>query len=284
MQTTETLDDAARRAVTALVGRVAEADGVSPLNDSATLVVDGERDGEFLLAHSDGDLAGLAVVDAREQTVLVAVDPAHRRRGHGTSLLRAALAAHPDHAVWAFGTSPAAAALARSVDLRPVRGLLKLGRALGDERVSGVPEGYRVTTFSPDDAEAVVAVNAAAFAHHPEQGRLTVDEFTSLTRQPWFSADGLFLARRADDVAGFHWTKRHDETTGEVYVLAVHPDHGGAGLGRVLLETGLAHLADVGCTRVVLYVEEAEERVVALYRAAGFEEISRDTSYRLKDA
>lgn len=284
MQTTETLDDTTRAAVRDLVDRVGRADGVPPLNESAQLVVDGERDGEFFLAHSDDGLVGLAVADARERAVLVAVDPGHRRRGHGTALLRAAMTAHPDHSVWAFGTSTAASALARAVGLAPVRGLLRLGRPLGDEPVSGVPEGYRITTFSRDDAEAVVAVNAAAFVHHPEQGRLSVAEFTSLTRQAWFSADGLFLARRADEVAGFHWTKRHDDTTGEVYVLAVHPDHGGVGLGRVLLETGLAHLADIGCTEVVLYVEQSEERVVALYRAAGFEQISLDTSYRHQDA
>ena len=81
-------------------------------------------------------------------------------------------------------------------------------------------------------------------------------------------------------MAGFHWTKRHDATLGEVYVLAVHPDHGGAGLGRALLTAGLAHLHSAGCENAELYVEASEERVVALYTATGFRTLSVDTAYR----
>lgn len=270
-------------AVLSLADRAGAVDGVRPLNESAELIITGQRPGEVLVEEVDGEIAGYAVVDSRESTVILAVDPLHRRRGLGTRLLTRALAAGPDFSVWAFGTLPAAEAFAAAVGLEPVRGLLKLGRDLGEEPLGEVPEGYRVTTYSPEDAEQVVAVNAVAFAHHPEQGKLTVEEFLGLTTQPWFSADGLFLARRQDDVAGFHWTKRHDDATGEVYVLAVHPDHGGAGLGRVLLETGLVHLERIGCSRVILYVEAAQERVVTLYRSAGFTTLNLDTSFRRKD-
>ena len=211
---------------------------------------------------------------------MVAVEPARRRQGIGTRLLTAALAAHPDYSVWAFGTLPAAERLAARLSLVPVRRLLRLERNLGDEQVTPPPEGYRITTYSPRDAADVVAVNAAAFAHHPEQGRLTLEEFLGLTRQPWFSPDGLLLARRGEELAGFHWTKRHDAEAGEVYVLAVHPDHHGGGLGRSLLEAGLAHLARIGCHRVLLYVEADQERAVLLYRSAGFEQAAVDTSYR----
>ncbi|NHB85488.1 hypothetical protein G7085_15025 [Tessaracoccus sp. HDW20] len=69
----------------------------------------------------------------------------------------------------------------------------------------------------------MVAVNAAAFVHHPEQGRLTVDEFDDLTRQSWFDPAGLLVAKRDATVAGFHWTKRHGGGLGEVYVMAVAP-------------------------------------------------------------
>ncbi len=88
------------------------------------------------------------------------------------------------------------------------------------------------------------------------------------------------MAHQDDEVAGFHWTKRHDATLGEVYVLAVHPAHGGAGLGRALLTAGLAHLHSAGCENAELYVEASEERVVALYTATGFRTLSVDTAYR----
>lgn len=272
-----------REAILTLADEAAAADGTSPLNESAALIVAGERPGDFHLSHEDGLLTGFAVADPRERTVVAAVRPSHRRRGIGSRLLAAALEAHPGHSTWAFGTLPAAAALAEHLGLAPVRGLLKLGRRLGDEAVGPVPEGYTIRPFAEEDAAAVVAVNAAAFAHHPEQGKLTLDEFRALTRQDWFSADGLFVAHHGPEVAGFHWTKRHDGETGEVYVLAVHPEHDGQGLGRVLLETGLAHLAEIGCTQVVLYVEADQERVVRLYNSANFNQVNLDTSYARKD-
>lgn len=273
-----------RAAVQDLVRRIAEADGIPPTNESADLVISGHRPGSFLLAESDGTLVGVAVVDARDATIQAAVLPAYRRRGHGTALLREALAAYPRYSVWAFGTRTGVPVLARKLGLAPARALLKMARPLRGEPAPTVPRGWTIRAFRPDDADGVVATNAAAFAHHPEQGKLTRAEFDDLASQSWFSAEGLLVADRGEgdtSVAGFHWTKRHDEATGEVYVLAVHPDHEGQGLGRTLLEAGLAHLESVGCTRVILFVEASEERVVAMYRSASFETINTDTSYQL---
>jgi mycothiol biosynthesis acetyltransferase len=253
-------------------------DGFSPLNDSARLVLDHDRPGTVLTRQD-----GFAILDDHDDTILVAVSPPARGRGIGTSLLADAVAARPGHAVWAFRTLPAARAVARKLGLRPVRELLRMERPLAGIAATPAPTGYRIDPFTPADAEGVVAVNRVAFAHHPEQGRLTVDDFHALTRQSWFDAAGLLVAHRDDQddhVAGFHWTKRHDALLGEVYVLAVHPDHGGAGLGRALLTAGLLHLQSVGCEDVELYVEASEERVVALYTATGFRTASVDTAYR----
>ena len=266
-----------------LVDRVEEADGVRPINESAELVLDGHRPGSFFAVEEGGHVVGLAIIDARDATIQVAVAPQHRRRGYGTSLLQAGLDAHPHHSVWAFGTQPGARGLAAALGLTPARELLKMARPLGAEVVPTIPDGWHIRAFDAADAEGVVAVNAAAFSHHPEQGRLTLDEFQDLTQQPWFSAEGLLVATPDDegsDVAGFHWTKRHDDTVGEVYVLAVHPRNSGHGLGRALLEAGLSHLSTIGCTEVVLFVEASEERVVEMYRSASFVTSNTDTSYR----
>lgn len=266
-----------------LIARIGHHDGVRPTNESADLVIAGHRPGQFILATQGDEVVGFAVIDARDETIQVGVDPDHRRRGHGSALLGAALRAHPEHTAWAFGTGPGAGELAASMGLHPTRQLLKMARPLADEPSPVVPDGWIIRGFRPGDAEAVVATNAAAFTHHPEQGKLTVEEFRDLTRQPWFSAEGLLVATpedATDDIAGFHWTKRQDDTTGEVYVLAVHPQHAGHGLGRVLLESGLAHLASTGCTEVILFVEASENRVVQMYRSASFVTSNTDTSYR----
>lgn len=272
-----------RTSLETLIEGIARSDGVRPTNESADLVIAGQRPGHFILATEADEVVGFAVIDARDETIQLGVGGQHRRRGHGTALLGAALRAHPDHSAWAFGTLPGAEELAASLGLHPVRQLLKMARPLAEEPSPVVPEGWVIRAFRPEDAEGVVATNAAAFEHHPEQGKLTVEEFRDLTRQPWFSAEGLLVATpvdATDTIAGFHWTKRQDDTTGEVYVLAVHPERSGHGLGRVLLESGLAHLKSTGCTEVVLFVEAGEHRVVQMYRSASFVTSNTDTSYR----
>jgi len=250
-------------------------DGVSPLNESGTLVVEGKRAGR-LYEHEHA----AAVADLRDGTIMLAVHPEHRREGRGTALLTEVLAHHPDLTVWAFGSLPGSAELTAKLGLVPTRTLLRMARSLPAD--DEAPADARIDHYRPADAARIVEINAKAFAHHPEQGRLTLAEFEDLTTQPWFSAEGLLVAREGDEPVGFHWTKRHGGGLGEVYVLAVDPAHGGKGLGRALLAAGLRHLHGQGDTEVELYVEESETRVVSMYRAAGFRIAARDTSYGRK--
>lgn len=273
---TPTMQEALRR----LIADITEHDGVSPINESGSLCIEGEREADFFFMGRRSDPHGFVVCDARDQTLMGGVHPDHRAEGMAEELLGEALAAHPDYSVWAFGTRPGTAAVAKRLGLTPVRALLRMERSLGAVDEPVLPDGYEVSTYTPEDAEAIVAVNAAAFDRHPEQGKLTVREFVQLTEQPWFDPAGLILVKKAGVLAGFHWTKRHGDALGEVYVIAVAPGHEGRGLGRYLLAEGLRHLADQGDQRVQLYVEESEERVVAMYRAAGFDVVQTDTSYR----
>ncbi|MBB1508521.1 mycothiol synthase [Tessaracoccus sp. MC1756] len=276
-----TLTPTMRDALRGLVDAITEHDGISPVNESGSLGIDGVREADFFFMGKRKDPYGFVVCDERDGTLLVGVHPDHRREGIGTELLTEALRAHPESSAWAFGTLPGAPELASRVGMRAVRSLLRMeSRADYSQPITGpLPDGYTLDTFTPADREQVVAVNAAAFAHHPEQGRLTVAEFDDLTRQPWFDPRGLFVARQDGDVVGFHWTKRHGGGLGEVYVMAVAPEHEGRGLGRVLLEAGLQHLARQGDDRIQLYVEGNQERVVAMYRKAGFEIVQTDTSF-----
>ena len=285
---TQTMQDALR----GLVAEITAHDGISPINESASLGIDGLRDADFFFMGRRSDPHGFVVCDERESTLQVGVHPQHRRQGVATELLTEALRTYPSFSLWAFGTLPGAPELARRMRMVATRELLRMERDLSPTLLEPVPgaerpdrvernETYEIGPFMTGDREQVVAVNAAAFAHHPEQGRLTVEEFDQLAAQDWFDPDGLFVAHAADgEVAGFHWTKRHGGGLGEVYVLAVAPAHEGKGLGRALLSRGLRHLAAVGDARVQLYVEAAEQRVVRLYRNAGFEIAQTDTAYR----
>lgn len=263
-----------RAAARELLTAIEAADGISPVNESGALIVDGQRPGVVLLGEH-----AVAVLDPREGTAMLGVHPAHRRRGLGDALLAEVRRREPSAALWAFGTRPGATELCARHGLVPRRELLKMSRPLETSLVPSRAPGYDITGYRETDAEAVVEINRIAFAHHPEQGLLTIDEFRQLTAQPWFRADGLLIARRDGQAAGFHWTKRHGGGVGEVYVLAVHPRHGGSGLGRALLENGLAHLAAQGDHTVELYVEADQPRVVEIYRRAGFEVVRVDTSF-----
>ncbi|GAA4891228.1 mycothiol synthase [Tessaracoccus lubricantis] len=281
---TPTMQDALRR----LVAAITEHDGISPVNESGSLGIDGVREADFFFMGKRSDPYGFVVCDERDGTLLVGVHPDHRRQGVGTELLQEALRAHPGSSAWAFGTLPGSRELAARVGMRPVRELLRMELPVSARpaptAAPGLPAGYTLDTYAPADREQVVAVNAAAFAHHPEQGRLTVAEFDDLTRQPWFDPTGLFVARHDGDVVGFHWTKRHGGGLGEVYVIAVAPEHEGRGLGRVLLDAGLDHLTRQGDDRIQLYVEGDQKRVVAMYLKAGFGIAQTDTSFERAQA
>lgn len=278
-----TLTPTMRAALKRLVADITEHDGISPLNEAGSMCIDGTREADFFFMGSRSDPYGFVVFDERDATLLLGVHPAHRCEGVGATLLTEALRAHPDSAVWAFGTLPGGDALARRLGLSPVRALLRMERPLRSDEPGGkYPEGYRILTYTPERAAALLALNAQAFAHHPEQGRLTAQEFDVLTRQPWFDAAGFFILLHGDDVVGLHWTKRHGDGLGEVYLIAVDKAHEGRGLGSAMLAHGLAHLAAEGDHTVQLYVEGDQDRVVRMYQNAGFRITQTDTSYRLE--
>ena len=68
---------------------------------------------------------------------------------------------------------------------------------------------------------------------------------------------------------GFHWTKQHSPSLGEVYVVAIDPEAQGRGLGRALTLAGLHHLAARGLDEVLLYVESDNAPAIAVYSRLG---------------
>ena len=153
-----------------------------------------------------------------------------------------------------------------------------------------VPDGVRIRGFEPSDEKALLEVNATAFAHHPEQGHMTHEDFTERTSESWFDPAGPAARRpgRPEDAGqppllGFHWTKVHsdeDPPYGEVYVVAVNPKAAGRGLGTVLTRAGLAHLRDQGLDSVLLYVDGDNAPAIAVYSGQGFHVERTEAQYR----
>jgi mycothiol synthase len=274
-------------AVLALARDAAAADGSEPLSEQFRLSVRSrEHDGVVhLLAHSpDGALVGYAQSrsgDGPASAELV-VAPSARRKGVGTALLGSL----PDGIrVWSHATGDTesvASAFAAASGLVAVRALHVMGRSLVDgpswPAVMLDPR-YAVRSFEPGrDEDAWLALNAAAFAHHPEQGSMRRADLDQRMAEPWWDPAGLILVVEADHpdvLAASHWTKVDPPggDVGEVYVVAVSPDRQGQGLGRAVTVLGLDHLRSLGLDRVVLYVDEDNVAAVRTYRALGFEDV-----------
>jgi mycothiol synthase len=273
----------------ALWSRAEAADGVGAVSEAFRLAVGPAREGVVhLLRHADDDaVVGYAQVAAASTSDAVAelvVDPPARRRGHGRALLDAALA-EGARSVWAHGMLPAADALARAAGLVMTRSLHLMRRPLTDaDAVNPVlPQGFSVRAFEPGRDDATwVALNAAAFARHPEQGRLTVADLHERMAQPWFDPAGLLLVIEdaTGQVVAFHWTKV-EGASGEVYVVGVDPAHQGRGLGGPVTRLGLAHLARAGLREVELYVDGDNTAARRTYERLGFTDAAVDGQYTL---
>ena len=264
-------------AVRALAGAAEAADGAPPLSEQVLLHL--SDPGNHLLAHDGGGLVGYASLDADGGAELV-VAPDARRRGTGRHLAEALLARSPALAVWAHGEHPGAAPLATALGLRPVRVLHLMSRPLADPLPPvALPPGTALRPFVVgQDEQAWTALNARAFASHPEQGRWGVEEVLLREREPWFDPAGFLLAERDGALVAFHWTKV-EGGVGEVYVVGVDPSAQGGGLGRAVVLAGLHHLQDRGLPTVVLYVDDDNTGARRLYEGLGFVTASRDVRW-----
>ena len=276
--------------VLALVGAARLADGVAPLSEHGLLHLRYDGTGDFIAA-ADGDIAGYAYLDppsARgeegEITGELVVHPDRRRRGLGRALAGELTATAGGHVLrlWAHGALPAAAARARAAGFERVRALWQMRRPLREPLAQPVlPAGRTLRTFVPgQDEDDWLSLNGRAFAKHPEQGGWTRHDLELREREPWFDPGGFFIAERDGQMAGFHWTKVHDPTLGEVYVVGVDPAEQGSGLGRALTLAGLGHLRDRGVAEAMLYVDEDNVPAIRMYEALGFTRATVDAMYR----
>ncbi|OLB81705.1 MAG: mycothiol synthase [Actinobacteria bacterium 13_2_20CM_2_71_6] len=277
-----------------------DADGAYPLSEHVVLHVrrGGDEPAIHLYVRENGQLVGYAHVDTTDliegASAELVVHPMFRRHGLGRALVVAATAAAAEHdpagrlRLWAHGDHPSASALALSLGFRRARVLYQMRRSLYAPLENPVlPPEVTLRAFRPgEDDERWVALNARAFADLPDQGRWTLKDLRVRMAEPWFDPAGFLLAERHDELVGFHWTKAHGnaghdhDPIGEVYVLGVDPSAHGLGLGRALTLAGLRYLRNRGLDQAMLYVDEANERAIALYQKLGFARWSTDVSYQ----
>lgn len=274
------LDDVDVREVEHLIERVYLADGHRPIDEHRWVdAAHGGRSefaGLVLTEEGHDHLVAYAQVTRGEQSwaIDLVIDPHHRYDaliiaprllGAAVDLIAEEGGGHVHY--WVYEPNEAHTRIANLVGLAPGRDLWQME----------VPLPLAETTdlitrpFVPgQDEEGWLEVNNAAFAWHPEQGGWTLDDVRQREDEPWFDPDGFLLHERDGRLAGFCWTKVHQEPpVGEIYVIAVHPDFTGQGLGRALTVAGLTHLAGTTDTGM-LYVDADNTPAVKLYEDLGF--------------
>ena len=273
------LGEAERQAVLGECVAWSDVDGKEALPEQAILALEAGAAAHHLLGTIDGTLVYAQGQPTGGSLEFVAM--ADRLPGE---LVEAALGCAEDSglplAIWTRHVSAASRAPACRLPLSVDREILRLCGPLGEPTTPDLPAGVSISSFQPGiDDDEFLDLNARAFAGHPEQGAMSASDLSLRFRQPWFEAGGFLVLRLADRMVGFCWTKVHRNPwgdIGEIYVIGVDPEHEGRGLGRLAVTAGLDHLARLGLSEAMLYVEAANEPAIGLYRSLGLTETWRD--------
>ncbi|WP_183086145.1 mycothiol synthase [Mycetocola tolaasinivorans] len=275
-------------ALSDLISRAHATDNQPPFNDQTRIAL-ATGSAQIITAENEaGTLLGVAVRDGAGFEAVI--DPSARGLGHGGALI-AALLDTPGGAeitsAWAHGDHPGAAALARRHAFSRKRVLYRLARALDAGTPSDArdtPPSLAITTFDADrDADDWVALNARVFATHPEQGAILRADLDARIAEDWFDPRSFLLVRDAATHAliAYNWLKiEPGSEDGEIYVIGVAEEAAGRGLGRHLMNAGLARFVELGLSTASLYVDDSNAGAVALYRSLGFETDTVDVQYR----
>ncbi len=229
--------------------------------------------------------------DERRISCEIVVHPDFRRGGVGRALMDY-IVRHSETEgaykldIWSYNDTEASRHFARSFRLQPSRRLLHMHRHSGPPPVVAMPDGATIRAFRPGtDDEAVLTLNNQIFAGHPENGTWTLADFYARTSQPWFRPEDLLMLEVDGEMAGFCWAKveeRGDEgRVGEIYVIGTAPEFHGRGLGRYLLGEALRHLSGRDVQACAVYVDQTNERAVALYWSFEFHHHHADVLYSL---
>ena len=237
-----------------------------------------------MLALQDGAPVGYAMVVPElpiERIVLDSgVHPDYRRGGVGSRLLEWGIArgqelgaqrAHTSvgensHEAWAF--------LERH-GYTPLRHYWEV-RWEGAEIPVRLPKGVSLRTYEDGDAALLADVQNAAFSNQWGYNPNTAEQVAYKVDMERSSREGVLFLMRGDQAAGFCWTRLDgppDNRVGIIWMVGVHPEHQGHGLGRIITTSGINHMLRQGVQAVELSVDSANTPARELYLSLGFQKV-----------
>ncbi len=246
---------------------------------------DAERDCH--VADLGGNLVGFALVtpEVRIGRAVIGggVMEAHRGRGMGRALLRAALRRADETGaaivhVQAPESADAARRLLESEGFGVTRRYLDL--AWSGERVP-MPEldpGYALRCYETGDERALTDLQNACFTGSWGFCPNTVEETAAKLAFGFSFPCGVVFVEHGGRPAAYAWTFMSGET-GWISMTGVHPDYRGRGLAKTALTAGMTCLAASGVKTVRLEVDDANAAAKRVYSAAGFREVGRTLWY-----
>jgi mycothiol synthase len=226
-------------------------------------------DASYVAETPDG-IAGHAGIWADSANVVV--KGSERRRGVGTSLLRAVEEAAETDLLRLVGVTlePAAAPFAAANGYEKVSEAWLMGVDLPTELPPPAwPDDVRVRTFREEDAHGLKELLDRAYSEEPHHVPLSFEDWrTFMLTRPSFDPEAWFLAFEGGGMVGavLNWKE------GYVKDLVVHPDRRGRGLGKALMLQTFAEFARRGILRVTLKTDSINPtQAWKLYERLGME-------------
>ena len=246
---------------------------------------DAERDCHA--AEREGALVGFSLVTAetriRRAVISGGVMEAHRGRGIGRALLRAALGRADDTGASVVHVQVAYAAeagrrLLESAGFGLTRRYLDLVRSGASVPLPEVDAGYSVRCFENGDERTLTELQNACFAGSWGFCPNTVEETAAKLAFGTSFPCGIVFVEHGGRPVAYAWTFMSG-VTGWIGMTGVHPDYRGRGLGKAALTAGMTYLAENGAKTVRLEVDDLNAAARRVYFAAGFREAGRSSWY-----
>jgi mycothiol synthase len=306
-------DDAEYDAIAELIGAASRADDIPWYPSAAMVRSDWEEEDkdEFdpprdaVIVEVDGRMVAVAGSFRILRAGLVRyqvwghVDPAWRRRGLGTALLRENLRraderarslgdprpnGRPEIRSLVGAGEPGAAALLRGTGLVPIRwSFLMLRPTLADLPDAPVPDGLEFRPVQPDQHRAIMEADHEAFQDHWEPRDLTESSFKALFERAELDTGLWVVAWDGDEVAGsvqgWIWPDENERLgvkRGWLEGISVRRPWRRRGLARAMTVEAMRRLRAAGMDDAMLGVDaDNPNGALGLYKGLGFEADSR---------